>query len=274
MRRGYDAKRLEQHTLEIVYQDADYLVVNKPYDCGIQDEPAFDEPSVDSMIKSQFPDLPPMKNLHQLDYATSGIYMLAANRRAAGAVQRLFEQRLIEKTYLAIVQGHVARDASTANTEEDEHDGSEDGATNCNANNQKCAQNQNCQRFTRIIDQPIAEDPAHRFRMLIDPAGRPAFTTVQVMQHGFYYDPDQNGAKMPVSKVLLFPKSGRRHQLRVHLKSIGHPIIGDYNYEEPFTKSSTRMMLHAYKIDVPLRSGLWHMETRDPFRDLEHFSWV
>lgn len=59
---------------------------------------------------------------------------------------------------------------------------------------------------------------------------------------------------MDATLVELFPYTGRRHQLRVHFKSIGHPIIGDYNYEVPFTDCD-RMMLHAWKIKLPLSSS-------------------
>jgi len=56
---------------------------------------------------------------------------------------------------------------------------------------------------------------------------------------------------MEATLVKLYPYTGRTHQLRVHLQSIGHPIIGDYNYEVPFTDHE-RMMLHAWKINMPL----------------------
>jgi len=56
---------------------------------------------------------------------------------------------------------------------------------------------------------------------------------------------------MEATLVKLYPYTGRTHQLRVHLSSIGHPIIGDYNYEVPFTDHE-RMMLHAWKINMPL----------------------
>ncbi|ORX60475.1 pseudouridine synthase, partial [Hesseltinella vesiculosa] len=182
---------------------------------------------VESMIRRQFPSLPRMKNLHQIDFATSGIYILATNRKAASKVQRLFERRAINKVYLAIVRGHV----SSPSSDNSQETGSATKAF--------------------VIDQPIADDPGNAFRMRIHDSGRAAHTTVQTIQCGYYHDPD-NDTKIPITKVFLYPKSGRRHQLRVHLQSIGHPILGDYNYESPFTESCQRMMLHAYQIDIPL----------------------
>lgn len=70
-------------------------------------------------------------------------------------------------------------------------------------------------------------------------------------------------------KLCFIIMLGRRHQLRVHLQSIGHPIIGDFNYEVPYT-DTFRMMLHAYKIHFPLSSGAISISTLDPFVNLIH----
>lgn len=62
---------------------------------------------------------------------------------------------------------------------------------------------------------------------------------------------------LPISKVLLRPVTGRRHQLRVHLQHVGHPIVGDFNYapaaEEAFARPP-RMMLHAWRIELALEA--------------------
>ena len=78
--------------------------------------------------------------------------------------------------------------------------------------------------------------------------GKPCETTLRVLEYASY-----KGA--PVTKVLLLPKTGRRHQLRVHCLALGHPILGDYTYgHEPELEDSTcaRMYLHAWKLHVPL----------------------
>ncbi|KAI8079732.1 pseudouridine synthase [Halteromyces radiatus] len=227
----FHAKRLET-TLQVVYQDDDYFIVNKPYDCRIQPDPRVPhQPSAETLIQKQYPHLPPLKNVHQIDYATSGIYVLALTRQAAAAVSTLFRERQVEKTYLAIVHGHLQQENST---------------------------------FT--IDKPIGQDPDHPFRMAVVPTGKSSFTTVHILQHGYYNDAQQKIDRIPVTKVLLYPKTGRRHQLRVHLQSIGHPILGDFNYEVPFS-NAFRMMLHAYKIHFPLPSGPLTVETDDPFEN-------
>ncbi|CAO3610348.1 unnamed protein product [Cunninghamella blakesleeana] len=240
--------RLKQHKLEIIYQDDKYFIINKPYNCRIQPDITAkedQEPSVTTLIQQQYPDLPPLKNVHQLNYATSGIYVQAFTRKAAGAASQLFAKRLVTKTYLAIVRGHIEQ-----HNEQGEYD--------------------------ITIDKPIGNDPSHHFRMCILPVslgGKASFTGIKILQKGYYYlksnHTENNDEYIPVTKVLLFPKSGRRHQLRVHLQSIGHSIIGDFNYETPYT-DTYRMMLHAYKIHLPLPFGDITLETPDPFNNLLH----
>lgn len=90
--------------------------------------------------------------------------------------------------------------------------------------------------------------------MAIMSSGKPAQTNVKVVKRGYYnYKEEKTGIEktIPVTQVSLSPISGRRHQLRLHLKYIGHPIVGDFNYEKEYT-DTYRMMLHAHQISLPL----------------------
>jgi len=75
--------------------------------------------------------------------------------------------------------------------------------------------------------------------------GKASETRVRVLQKGHHFG-------RPVTKVLLLPYSGRRHQLRVHCRAMGHPIVGDCTYGLPCAKEEERMMLHAYKLLIPV----------------------
>lgn len=66
--------------------------------------------TVESLLKEQFPDINKFRNVHQLDYATSGVFVLALNKKAAAAASKLFRDRTVKKTYLALVNGHVKED--------------------------------------------------------------------------------------------------------------------------------------------------------------------
>jgi len=94
-----------------------------------------------------------------------------------------------------------------------------------------------------VVDQPIARDPRHRHRMAVHPSGRSA-RTVWILEE-----------KFPALNVSLFRceiHTGRTHQIRVHLKSIGHSLLGDHTYgwkplEYP-EFSVPRVMLHAHSL--------------------------
>ena len=86
-----------------------------------------------------------------------------------------------------------------------------------------------------IIDKPLKPDPTRTLRHIVDESGKPAQTKYKVRT-----------VTENATFVDLFPITGRSHQLRVHLASIGHPIQGDRFYGNPST--AKRLMLHAFRI--------------------------
>lgn len=89
-----------------------------------------------------------------------------------------------------------------------------------------------------VINLPIERNPKAPATFRTGPNGKTAVTEYSVLQ--------ENGG---YSLISLLPRTGRTHQLRVHLKAIGHPIIGDTIYGgEP----ADRLMLHAYRLDITL----------------------
>ena len=81
---------------------------------------------------------------------------------------------------------------------------------------------------------------------------------MKVLTHGQYKG-------QTVTKVLLEPITGRRHQLRVHCASIGHCIVGDYTYSGGTDTDPYRMMLHSSTLQIPLQSGAVKVQAPDPF---------
>ncbi|ORX42085.1 pseudouridine synthase [Piromyces finnis] len=227
---GFDPRYNRHFKIPIIYHDENFIIVNKPYDIRIDGE-IKECQTEESLILSKYPEYKgKLKLIHQLDYATSGIHCWALNKNAARKSTKSFSQHRVKKTYVAVVRGHIEKD-----------------------------------KFE--IEKPIAKDPNHERRMMIgteENPGKEAKTIVEVVKRGVFHPilcdslDNNNETKdkekdlvMEATLVKLYPHTGRTHQLRVHLQSIGHPIIGDYNYEEPFTDHE-RMMLHAWKINMPL----------------------
>ncbi len=102
-----------------------------------------------------------------------------------------------------------------------------------------------------VIDKPLAADWPNRPRQKIDHAdGKASMTRYELI----HYDREQH-----TSRLLLWPVTGRSHQLRVHLQSIGHPVLGDRLYADTDTRNRTRrLMLHALSLRFT------HPETAQP----------
>lgn len=99
-----------------------------------------------------------------------------------------------------------------------------------------------------LIDLPIARNNSAPSTFIVSPKGKPAQTKYEVISENNRY-----------SLVKLTPKTGRTHQLRVHMNYIGHPILGDKVYDKTISKdeSNERMFLHAesLEITIPPKTG-------------------
>jgi 23S rRNA pseudouridine1911/1915/1917 synthase len=97
-----------------------------------------------------------------------------------------------------------------------------------------------------LIDAPVGRDPAHRKRMAAVPDGRPAQTVYRMLEHAGRY-----------SWLEVRPRTGRTHQVRVHLAAIGHPLAGDRVYGRS-DEHIDRVALHAWQLgfDHPV-TGEW-----------------
>ena len=109
-----------------------------------------------------------------------------------------------------------------------------------------------------IIDAPIAADWPRRPMQKIDTAGKPSITCWRALDR-----PHED-----TTRVLLEPRTGRTHQLRVHLAFIGHPILGDTLYAEDSVRDrSERLMLHASVLQFrhPASGETMRFESAPPF---------
>jgi 23S rRNA pseudouridine1911/1915/1917 synthase len=185
---------------DIIHEDADLLVVHKPAGLVCHPTKGDEYSSLISRARLHLKALQPHL-VHRLDRETSGVVLFAKNPGAARELGKIWETRGVEKEYLAIVHGHVA---------------TEEG----------------------IIEAPLGKDESSQVAIkdCVRADGAPAQTQFQVEKRfdrvipaGTDDDKVKNQPR-PFTLLKLSPRSGRKHQIRIHLAHIGHPIVGDKLY--------------------------------------------
>lgn len=107
---------------------------------------------------------------------------------------------------------------------------------------------------TGTVDLPLIVDWPNRPRQMVcHETGKPAVTDWRVMKH-----------QEDATRVRLFPKTGRSHQLRVHMQALGHPILGDPFYAEGAARDFPRLMLHSEELRLKNPEGGVAMKFRAP----------
>lgn len=112
------------------------------------------------------------------------------------------------------------------------------------------------------VAQPLMTDWPNRPRQIISPQGKPSLTRWRVLAR------EQDALGRPQTRLELEPVTGRSHQLRVHLQSIGHAILGDALYADTEAQArSPRLLLHASELalDHPLSGLRLHWHSPPPF---------
>lgn len=221
--------------LEVIYEDADLLVVNKP--AGMVTHPApghatgtlvnallgrsDTEPNGHGDGEAQEHDQPATYGtlagadrpgiVHRLDRDTSGLLLVARTDAAQRALMEQLRARRVKKTYLALVHGAPPAEVGR-------------------------------------IEAPIGRDPRRRMRMSVVPGGRPATSGYRVRERFSGW-----------TLLELDLVTGRTHQLRVHLASIGHAIAGDPLYAAGVARQGpaglARLFLHSWKLEFMTPSG-------------------
>ena len=199
----------EAIALDVVYEDATILVVDKP--AGLVVHPGAGNPR-GTLLNALLHHAPALVALpragivHRLDKDTSGLMVVAKTATAQTDLVRQLQSRSVSRQYLALACGDLAR-----------------GAT---------------------VDAPIGRHPTARTRMAVVARGKPARTHVEVLErHGI------------VTLISCRLETGRTHQIRVHLASIGHPLVGDPVYGggrsaklPPLLAAFPRQALHAQRL--------------------------
>jgi len=221
------AQKIKNFLASIIYQDENLIAVNKPSGLATQGGSGI-EISVDDLLfclknlpnknlgdNSQLATSPAKSGpendspqlVHRLDKDTSGILLIARNKKTAEFLTASFKNKTIEKTYLALVAGVVKKTEG-------------------------------------VIKIPLRKKFVGKNEKVYPDfeEGKEAITNFKVLKT--YYDH---------SALELNPITGRTHQLRVHCKEIGHPIVNDIKYggiDVARKEIANRLCLHAYKIKL------------------------
>ena len=189
--------------IEILYRDEQLLLINKPG--GLLSLSGKHPLNKDSVHWRLVQDFPTATLAHRLDFGTSGLMIVALNKQVNGELTRQFQQRGVVKSYVALLQGHVA-----------ESEG--------------------------VIDIPIIKDHANfPLQKICYARGKTAQSHYRVLE--YLEEPD-------ATRVVFTPLTGRTHQLRIHSRELGHPILGcDLYANDVAFAMAPRLMLHAQGLE-------------------------
>lgn len=203
--------------LDVLYEDQDMIIVNKPSGIAVHPANGHYKDTLVNILAYYFEQKQePVKIrvVGRLDLETSGAIVFAKNHVAAARLMEQKQEGIFIKEYLAIVSGTF------------------DHQTGC-------------------IDAAIGPIPGIMNRMQTSPDGKPAKTCYKVVQEITSTNENTESQNDQMSMVRVQIYTGRTHQIRVHMASIGHPLIGDSFYHtNPRLDLIGRAALHAETIQL------------------------
>ncbi len=191
------AGRFLDKLLEIIYEDSELLVANKP--AGLVCHPTKGDAysSLVSRARLYLGSGSHPQLVNRLDRETSGVTLIAKTEQSARELRRLWEQRRVQKEYVAIVHGAVSEPHG-------------------------------------VIEAPLGKDSSSRVAIKdwVRADGSPALTEYWVEQPAVTGagEGTHGGSQLAFTQLRVVPHTGRKHQIRIHLAHLGHAVVGDKLY--------------------------------------------
>ena len=222
--------------IKILYEDKNVLVIDKPSGISVHPDLRSKEKTISDWFLKNYPkskdvgeslfvgdneenkkEIKKSGIVHRLDKETSGVLLLVKNQKAYEFLKKQFQDIEIKKTYHAIVLGIVKKDSDT-------------------------------------IDKPIGRSPKDFRRWL---AGRGARGELRDAMTKYKKIKSFSQGKNQFTYLEVYPKTGRTHQIRVHMKYINHPVVCDslYDPDGVCPKDFKRLALHAKSIEFKNLKG-------------------
>ncbi len=177
-----------ENLFEILHEDADLLVVNKP--AGLVCHPTKGDvySSLISRVRLHVGDEISVSMINRIDRETSGVVVIAKNAQTAKQIGKIWAERAVTKVYWTIVHGHLREDRG-------------------------------------LIDAPLGKDERTEIAVkdCVRPDGKLAQTEYEVMRRF-------TRAEGEFTWLRVGLRTGRKHQIRIHLQHIGHPLVGEKLY--------------------------------------------
>lgn len=233
--------------IEILHSHEHFFIIHKPAHLLVhKTEVPTQDPTVVDWLLSKHHELIDVGSIerpgivHRLDRETSGLLIISRTNLAHSIFGQMFKKRTINKSYLAIVQGHPPATGS--------------------------------------IDLSIGRHPTQRKKMTTFIPDDNALSTTKIITSRnptsirnaiTHYTVKKYFADS--SLVEVHPVTGRTHQIRVHFAAIGHPLIGDYLYGAP-SKLINRHALHAATLSFTFQDTPFHFSKEVP-EDFKRLIW-
>lgn len=212
----YEINHLYNIFLNIIYEDNEILVINKPFNLVVHPGCGNKNKTLLNAILYHYPENKKILRggiVHRLDKNTTGIMVVAKTIYSRNKLIENFKLRKIQREYETIVYGLIKKDGK--------------------------------------IDKPIIRHPKNRIRMITSKVGKDSITKYEIIENFRFH-----------TRLKIKLHSGRTHQIRVHMESINHPVVGDPIYRKNLSfnkipknilyllKKFTRQALHANKLSL------------------------